>query len=545
MGLSKKRIMMVTEASFLNTGFATYSRQLLNRLYKTGKYEIAELACYAAASDPRSNSTPWLLFPNMPNNENEAKEYEHNLANHYGAYKFEGACLSFKPDIVFSILDPWMNSYQVYSPFRKYYNLVHMQTVDAVPLLEEWVSDYMQTDAMLSYTSWGGDEIKKATNNRINYVGAAPGGADDAFRPVMDKAAHKAQNGIDPNAFIIGMVARNQIRKLFPQLMKDFRSLLNSLDEKQASRTFLYLHTAYPDLGWDIPRLLNQHQLGHKVLFTYKCKGCKHSFTSLYKDARINCPRCMQSNSSLSHSMDGVSTEELCKIYNLFDMYVQYSNAEGLGIPVIEAAYCGVPVAVVNYSGMCDFVNKLGARPIEPKDYTIDVVTGRQMAVPCSNDFACHAKELMARPASLREAEGLQLRNKAIHHFNWDNALALWEKAFDSLPNKNNWNAPANIHNIPKEIPGNLPPEQMVRWSFTHIAGRTELMNTFMFLSYIRDLNWGVRYHAGHGLYCTDMSVMGLRAQLKEFKLEDFVNEMMAMGHNKNGWERERINAMS
>ena len=49
----KKRILFIGEASFLNTGFSTYYRELLPRLAATGKYEIAELGSYAQQSDTR------------------------------------------------------------------------------------------------------------------------------------------------------------------------------------------------------------------------------------------------------------------------------------------------------------------------------------------------------------------------------------------------------------------------------------------------------------------------------------------------------------
>jgi len=47
------------------------------------------------------------------------------------------------------------------------------------------------------------------------------------------------------------------------------------------------------------------------------------------------------------------------------DIYIQLSNSEGIGMPSIEAAACGVPIFVVNYSGMEDLVKKLKATPIK------------------------------------------------------------------------------------------------------------------------------------------------------------------------------------
>ena len=44
--MRKKRILFCSEATFLNTGYATYTREILKYLHGTGKYEIAEMASY-------------------------------------------------------------------------------------------------------------------------------------------------------------------------------------------------------------------------------------------------------------------------------------------------------------------------------------------------------------------------------------------------------------------------------------------------------------------------------------------------------------------
>ena len=41
---------------------------------------------------------------------------------------------------------------------------------------------------------------------------------------------------------------------------------------------------------------------------------------------------------------------------NTFDLYVQYANSEGFGLPQVEAAGCGIPVASVDYSAMSSVV---------------------------------------------------------------------------------------------------------------------------------------------------------------------------------------------
>ena len=69
------KILMVGEASWLSTGYSTISKELLGRLFNTGKYEIAELGCYV---DPAQQDTlnqasalPWRFYFNQPSSANE------------------------------------------------------------------------------------------------------------------------------------------------------------------------------------------------------------------------------------------------------------------------------------------------------------------------------------------------------------------------------------------------------------------------------------------------------------------------------------------
>ena len=74
----KLRILWCGEASFLNTGYSIYAKEVLTRLYETEKYEIAELACYAAHDNPSLKDVPWRVYPNLPINDMEQSEYSLN-----------------------------------------------------------------------------------------------------------------------------------------------------------------------------------------------------------------------------------------------------------------------------------------------------------------------------------------------------------------------------------------------------------------------------------------------------------------------------------
>ena len=106
----KKRILVVNEFSELSTGFSTYMKYLLPKLYATGKYEIAELATYVAPENPIIDTVPWKVYVNQPLQQDRQGQqaYNQNKINQFGLWKFDEVCLDFKPDVVIDIRDVWM-----------------------------------------------------------------------------------------------------------------------------------------------------------------------------------------------------------------------------------------------------------------------------------------------------------------------------------------------------------------------------------------------------------------------------------------------------
>ena len=81
--MRKKNVLFVSEASYLSTGYATYSREVLNRLHKSGKYNIAEFSIYGGSQDKRRETIPWKNYPNLPEPGNEEQNKAYNFIAFY------------------------------------------------------------------------------------------------------------------------------------------------------------------------------------------------------------------------------------------------------------------------------------------------------------------------------------------------------------------------------------------------------------------------------------------------------------------------------
>lgn len=429
---------MCSEASFLNSGFGVYTKELLSYLHATNKYEIAEFASYGFVNDPRDVSINWKYYANaVKDGDPRHKEYTSRADNQFGRWRFEKVLLDFRPDVVIDIRDYWMSSYQRLSPLRKFFHWILMPTVDSSPQQEEWIDTFLDADAVFTYSDWGADVLNQQSSGKIKYIDtASPGVNCDIFNCKNRESIKKAFN-IPSNAIIIGSVMRNQKRKLIPELFTAFRMSIDKLSqtghEDIANNMYLYMHTSYPDMGWDIPELLKSSRLSNKVLFTYSCKNCNHVSCNKFVGPHKICQKCLNKSASFPSVTDGVSTNSLSDIYNLFDLYVQYSICEGFGMPQVEAGACGVPIATVNYSAMCDIINKLEAYPIKIQTRFKELETKAIRVYPDNADLSEFIVNFVVQPEPIRNQQRHKISNLTHKYFNWIDTCKKWESYLDKL----------------------------------------------------------------------------------------------------------------
>jgi glycosyltransferase involved in cell wall biosynthesis len=449
MNRPKLKILMVSEASFLSSGFANYTRELLTRLHETGKYDIAEFACYGFVNDPRDKNIPWKYYANAVKEEDPRyAEYNSRGDNQFGRWRYEKVLLDFRPDVTINIKDYWMAHFESLSPLRKYVHQIWMPTVDSAPQQEEWVDNFIACDSVFTYSDWGAEVLKTQSNGKINYIDTvSPGVNLDVFKPLSNKNQIKKQLEIPEDSIIVGSVMRNQKRKLFPELMKSFRQALDRLETENyelGSKLYLYLHTSYPDAGWDLPELLKEHRIANKVLFSYLCRKCSRVEASVFAGPQKVCKHCLEKSMTFSSVTNGIADKKLAEVYNVFDLYVQYAICEGMGIPQLEAGACGIPIATVNYSAMVDVIKKLNAISIEPAASFKELETKAIRVYPDNDQLADEIIKFISQPEAEINKQKSIVRKLTEKHYNWDDIAKKWEKYLDFLDQnyRSNWDAP-------------------------------------------------------------------------------------------------------
>tara|TARA_Y100000401_G_scaffold117571_1_gene127249 strand:+ start:12750 stop:14396 length:1647 start_codon:yes stop_codon:yes gene_type:complete len=539
--MRKKKVLFVTEASWKSTGYSVYTKEVLSRLNQIEALEVAELACYAPPEAPEINTTPWTVFPNRPASDSpEFQQYKSRPSSIFGEWSFNRVCLEFNPDVVMDIRDWWMLEFQQRSPFRDLFHWAIMPTVDATPQNPQWMNTFQSADSVFAYSEFGRDVMLGQCDN-LNFVDIASPAASKSFFPVPDKDKHRDAMGMDSDAIIIGTVMRNQRRKLYPDLFKSFRTLL---DETQDKNLFLLCHTYYPDIGWEIPNLINKFGLNNRVLFSYRCKKCGHVSVDFFRDAISFCDKCDQFSKQLVGIDNSINEQELNNIYNLCDIYVQYANSEGFGMPQLEAVSAGLPLVATDYSAMQSVVKNVSGYGIPPAEYSLEAETGCYRAVPNNRYFVDLMKDLLSQGRDFWRSQGELNRKLANQRYSWDQTANVWAERILSIPMKSleqTWLSPVDIFQPAQGVPENLSSIDKVNFIFTNILNKPEWIGGYLWSKILKDCTYNYRLHNSNEDFYFNESHIQDMDRYEPFNINKAVEEMIKFRGQMNDWENLRL----
>ena len=504
---NKPKILFVGEASFLKTGFSTYWDNIIRRLYNTGKYELAELGSYSYTSDPRAKELPWKFYGVMPerNDAHGISEYgnphgtpEERMRyseNQFGKAKFDPVLADFKADIVIDLRDHWMTHWQKDSVFRDNFHWIWMACVDSYPQKWEWIHDYGQADTLLAYSYFGKRVLETQSRTHIAQdmnltplnvkMVCQPGINAEIYKPV-DKLAAKQLLNVAPHIQIVGTVMRNQKRKLFPRIIESFRMFkeqngwLESDHKKKKIPNIdnikLFLHTSIKDVGFDIPEAVRREGLQSEVVYTYLCTQCGACSLTTFMGHPAQCPQCKQHTFITPNTQIGLPDEQFSKLFNIMDVYVQMSIAEGDGMPVQNAKSAGIPVIMSDYAALHEKAHNGGGIPVKG-DLETEAETMQWRHWFNRQDFVDKLTKLFKKKG-LAEKIGRAGRRCIEQYYNWDLIAKKWEYILDSIDIKDRsttWEMPLEVLSMPNEplhTQAQLTNEEFITQCYLQLLGR-------------------------------------------------------------------------
>lgn len=175
---------------------------------------------------------------------------------------------------------------------------------DGEPPMPFWKQIYMTADKVIAMSKYGQYVFKQYFNMDVDYIWH---GVDSAiFKP-----AEKPESLQDK--FVVGDLNRNQPRKQPARLIEAFAKFAKDKDD-----VLLHLQMDWNDVfGYPIGYLVNLYGIGDKIIQPFQV---------------------------------GMPRKQIPQIYNMWNISVNPTAGEGFGLTTIEAAACGKPTVITDYT---------------------------------------------------------------------------------------------------------------------------------------------------------------------------------------------------
>ena len=399
----KIKIFTISDHPLSPSGVGTQTRYIIEGMLKTGKYQFVSFggAIQHPSHDPQRTEQwgdDWVIWP----------------IDGYGTPdQVRGMIHQQKPDILWFMTDPrffqWL--WGIENEIRAHVPMVYYHVWDNYPYPTFNRPNYLSNDHIACISKLTHDIVQTvAPEVESTYIPHAVDG--DIFKAADKQEVLKFKS--DKNLgdkFVCFWNNRNARRKQSGTLIWWFKEFLDKVGHDKAT---LIMHTDVKDQnGQDLEAIILELGLTDgQVLF----------------------------------SREKVGATDLAMVYNLSDLTINISDAEGFGLATLESLSCETPILVNMTGGLQDQVtdgeNWFGIG-LEPSS---KVIIGSQQ-VPFiyedrinKDDFVNALVKLYEMTPGEREALGAAGRRWTQKQFNFDNFIQQWDDLFTKVhEEKGSW----------------------------------------------------------------------------------------------------------
>ncbi len=400
----KLKVLWMSDNVLISSGMAVVGREILLGLHRTGKYQLTHLG-WGFNGFPHNFPVPILPA--------SAPDFGKNGVPQAGIPSFQRVIEMCKPDVVIALGDAWMLNYIKDLPNRKSFKLIQYSPIDGSPIPQVWINWFKDADSLVMYSEFGSKEIEKIApelKSSLIYHGVK----SDVYKPLPQDIKSRIKKtitfqqvegnqlvtkiGLPDNAFVVGVIARNQPRKNFDRIIKSFAKFAKNKPDVR-----LWLHSAITDAAYNLAELAIIYGIADKVCFT--------------------------PNYNLAN---GVSEHDLNSLMNVFDVHFLPTQGEGFGLPILESMSAGVPQVVTDYSAHVEWCKSASILiPLTEDDFILSPNYPVERAVPKITESAkCLEKIYLDK--SLREELSKNAREVAIS-MSWEKTIPQWELAIEEV----------------------------------------------------------------------------------------------------------------
>lgn len=389
MSRPKIKLLFYGDAPTVATGFGTVTRNILQGLHQTGKYDISVLGVNYWG-DPHP-----YPYPIWPIGIGGKDPYGRQRAFDMMAKNLEFDVLFLFQDTF--ILESFMGKGLPQLRQSKDFTTISYFPIDGAPK-KTWVDCMNSCDVPVTYTEFGRKESILTCPEIADKLRVIPHGANiKDFYPLPEAAATEFRQsyfGKQAGKFIITNVNRNQQRKDIPRTLLAFREL-----KKRRPNTVLYLHMAPQDQGWNLPEVVKGVglALNEDVLLPGNNFGPNQ----------------------------GYPIEVVNEIYNASDVVMSTTVGEGWGLSTVEAMACKTPIVFPDNTSLNEIIGAERGYLVRSGETPDDF-----MVLPNDNEVlrpvtsVTHMAETLMHVYDNRE----EAAQKAETAYKWVRSNLIWDK---------------------------------------------------------------------------------------------------------------------
>tara|TARA_Y100001938_G_scaffold81289_1_gene112028 strand:- start:615 stop:2615 length:2001 start_codon:yes stop_codon:yes gene_type:complete len=450
----KKKILYHSDFSLLKTGFGKAARLILTHLYKTGKYDIVHFCCGLSKDHQEFSRLPWKSIGALPTTIVNERDPKVGQMAAYGAFSIDRVMKEEKPDIYIGVQDIWGCDFAIEKPWFVPENMAIWTTLDSLPILPSAVEAASKTKNFWCWSDFATKSLHEIGHKHVKTLRGPLNTSDFHKLDEQTNGYYRKLFSIPEEAFVVGFVFRNQLRKSVPNLLEGYKKFLDANPEAKEKGSKLLLHTNFSE-GWGIHKLADEYGLDkNDILTTYICSKCNSFGVHPFKGQSLKCPHCESEKSySTTGIQQGVTESQLNQVYNLMDVYCHPFTSGGQEIPIQEAKLAELVTLVTNYScGEDNCVEGSGSLSLEWSEYR-EHGTEFIKASTDATSIAYRLRQVYNMRQEERVKMGEQAREWVKEHFATEVVGKQIEEFIDSAPSmkmeaydkKTKYNAEAEI----------------------------------------------------------------------------------------------------
>jgi glycosyltransferase involved in cell wall biosynthesis len=399
----KIKIFTISDHPLSPSGVGTQTKYIIEGMLKTGKYQFVSFggAVKHQKHDPQHTEEwghDWIIWP----------------VDGYGTQDMVRAMVQQqKPDIVWFMTDPRFYSWlwQIENEIRASVPMVYYHVWDNYPYPTYNRNFYLSNDHVACISKLTHDIVQTITPEvDSSYIPHAV--KEDVFAPLPADTikAFRIEKNLD-DKYVCFWNSRNARRKQSGTLIWWFKDFLDKVGHDKA---VLIMHTDIKDgHGQDLEAIINELGL---------------------------------TNGEVLFSQQKVSQEDLAAMYNMADLTINISDAEGFGLSALESLSCGTPIVATMTGGLQDQVTD-GERffgvGIEPASKAIigsqDVPFIYEDRISKEDFLDAMVKMYEMNPEDRAELS-TACRTWATTNFGFDQFIDSWDKLFEKIVDeKGSW----------------------------------------------------------------------------------------------------------